>query len=112
MVTVAEAAQLEFVLEGDKLTMYAFDADGRTPVRLTSADVRVQLTPAGAAPSAMTLRAVDNAATGEKVGDASRFEATSPTLAASTSVSGTVTAIEIRGQKFADVPFSVLSLSH
>jgi hypothetical protein len=108
-----EAGQLEFVLEpgSSALAMYVFDSDGRTPVRLEAVGVPVQVTPEGApTPTQLTLAAVANAATGEKVGSSSRFEARSQALANVSRLKGVVGEISVRGERFTNVAFDLTAI--
>jgi hypothetical protein len=99
---------LEWVRErnSDRLTAYVLDAHAENFVRLAARSFTVNLTgAAGGAP--LTLEAVLDSRTGETIGDTSRFEVRSPGLASAGALECRLGEIEIRGRRYAGVPFHV-----
>lgn len=86
------------------LTAWVMDAHAENFVRvpLPSFDVTVST---GSTNQVVTLAAVANASTGEKVGETSQFRGVSPVLQGITNFTGTVREVEIRGAKFSGVTF-------
>jgi hypothetical protein len=103
-----EFAHLELVLDASTgtLTAYALDGEAEEPVRVAAATIDMKIVPDGAtAPQAISLLAVENALTGERVGDTSQFRAIVPALKGQSRFRGTIADIRLRGQRFTDVEF-------
>jgi hypothetical protein len=80
MIVVGDkVAQIEAVFDPASGTMaiYVYGPDGHSPMKVKKAAIDVQVTPEGTgAAIAATLPAVEDAATGDKPGDAAHFKAT------------------------------------
>lgn len=103
-----EFAHLELVLDATTgtLTAYALDGEAEEPVRLAAATIDMTIVPDGAAATqAISLQAVENALTGERVGDTSQFRALVPALKGQSRFRGTIAEIRLRGQRFTEVEF-------
>ncbi len=102
------AFNLELVLDpaAGKLTAYLLDGHAENFVRISAPSFEITATVAGAKQT-LTLAAVANAATGEKVGATSQFEATADWLKNAPAFEGTIAALTIRDNAFKAVPFKV-----
>ena len=98
-----EFAHLELVLDsktGD-LTGYALDGEAQKAVRLTQAEIGLQLYSRDLDTTVTAkLKASENALTGEKAGDTSQFEANVPGLKGKSHFKVIVEQISIRGSEF------------
>ncbi|HAB19335.1 MAG TPA: hypothetical protein PLX89_19425 [Verrucomicrobiota bacterium] len=99
---------LEFVLDqsAGKLTAYVLDAHAENFVRLPVESFVVEAKVEDA-PQTLTFRPVGNAATGEKPGDTSQFEATADWLKTAPKFSGKVVLLPIKSEVYRDVEFSL-----
>jgi len=102
------AFNLEFVRDPAKglLTAYVLDGHAENFVRLPipSFSVAAEL---GGKTETLVLSAVANSQTGEKVGDTSQFEVTADFLKSPGALKGAVPNLEIRGQKFESIQFTL-----
>ena len=103
----AEAYHLELVRDADtgRLSAYVLDGEMENFIRIAAPTLELSLTTAGAPPK-LTLAAVANSATGEKVGDTSLFEAQADWLKTTATFDATLATIEIRGTSFTAVAFN------
>jgi len=86
-----------------KLTVWVLDGHAENFVRIPSATIELVAMPGGKF-TPLSLKAVANPATGEKVGDTSQFEVQADWLKTAGEFSGIVT-VEIKGTKFEKVPY-------
>jgi hypothetical protein len=102
-----ELYHLELVRDADagKLSAYVLDGELENFIRIPAPTIQIVATVAGK-PQTLTLAAVGNTATGEKVGDTSLFEVTADWLKTTTNFDGVVTAVEVKGNKFTAVAFN------
>ena len=100
------AFNLEFVRDAatGKLTAYLLDGHAESFVRISAPSFEITATVAGAKQT-LTLVAVANTATGEKVGATSQFEATADWLKTTASFEGVITSLTIRDNSFKGVSF-------
>ena len=100
------AFTLELVREAatGKLTAYLLDGHAESFVRVSAPSFEITATVAGAKQT-LTLVAVANTATGEKVGATSQFEATADWLKTTASFEGVITSLTIRDNSFKGVSF-------
>ncbi len=98
---------LEFVRDADagRLTAYVLDAHAGNFVRVPLASFTLATTIAGKAET-LVLAPVANAATGEKPGDTSQFEASAGWLKNSPVFDAVLPQITVRGTTFKDVRFN------
>jgi hypothetical protein len=89
-----------------KLTAYVLDSHAESFVRISAPSFEITATVAGAKQK-LTLVAVANAATGEKIGATSQFEATADWLKTTAAFDGVVTALTIRDNPFKSVAFKL-----
>jgi hypothetical protein len=103
-----EDYHLEFVLAAPNGKIQAYVLDGHMDkfIRLTNESFTVTAKLVGK-PETLVFRAVPNAATGEKVGDTSLFEAQAEWLKAATAFAAELDELTVRRKKFAKVPFTV-----
>ena len=98
---------LEFKYDAGRGVLQAWVLDGHAEnfvrVGMASFDVQEE----GGAKRLITLRAVANEITGEKVGDTSAFEGDAPWLREVKHFDGVVKAIRVRGQDFRDLDFHI-----
>lgn len=96
---------LEFKFDAARGVLQAWVLDGHAEnfVRVAMASFDVQ--EADGAKRLITLHAVANDITGEKVGDTSAFEGAAPWLREVKHFDGVVKAIRVRGQDFRDLDF-------
>lgn len=110
--TLVELGEHAFSLElvrdsaAGKLTAYVLDGHAEDFVRISAPSFAVTATIAGAKQS-LTLAAVANAATGEKIGATSQFEVTADSLKNTAAVTGTIDSLTIRDNAFKAVPFTI-----
>jgi len=104
----AHAFNLEFVHDpaAGKLTAYLLDGHAETFVRISAPSFEIVATVAGAKQT-LTLNAVANPATGEKLGATSQFEATADWLKTATSFDGVISSLTIRDNPFKAVAFKL-----
>ena len=96
-------AQLEFLVEGGKLTAYVLDGHGEKAVRVEQKELAVHVVPRGAgAPLRIALAAVGSSLTGEKPGDSSQFEGK---FDGPKEWDGLLEAIRVKGFEFKGVKF-------
>jgi hypothetical protein len=102
-----ELYHLELVRDASvgKLSAYVLDGELENFIRIPAPSIEIVATVAGQ-PQTLTLTAVANPATGEKVGDTSLFEATADWLKTTAEFDGVITAVEIKGTKFTAVAFN------
>lgn len=103
-----EFAHLELVLDSatGTLTAYALDGEAEQPVRIAAGSLALTVTPNDAIEShQVTLQAIDNPLTGERVGDTSQFRAIVAVLAGQSRFRGHLVAIQLRGRQFSNVAF-------
>ncbi|MEO6567546.1 MAG: hypothetical protein ABIO94_02185 [Opitutaceae bacterium] len=102
-----ELYHLEFVLDraAGKLSAYVLDGEMDKYIRLAMPSFEVFATVNGTK-QLLTLRAIEDSATGEKVGDTALFEATADWLKTVSTFDAVLSKIEIRGSAFADVAFN------
>lgn len=106
LVEIGEHAyNLEIVRDyaAGKLTAYVLDAHAENFVRISAPTLALVAMPGGKL-TPLTLKAVANPATNEKVGDTSQFEAQADWLKTAGDFSGIFT-IEIKGTKFEQVSY-------
>jgi hypothetical protein len=108
--TLVELGEHAFNLElvrdsaAGKLTAYVLDGHAEDFVRISAPSFTVTI--AGSKQS-LTLVAVANAATGEKVGATSQFEVTADSLKNTAALAGTIDSLTIRDNAFKSVSFSL-----
>ncbi|MFM8471221.1 MAG: hypothetical protein ACKODH_14890, partial [Limisphaerales bacterium] len=102
-----EEAHLEFVLDAaaGKLTCYVFKAHMAGFQRITQETIELSATVAGK-PESLTLKAVTNAATGEKPGDTSQFEAQADWLKTAKTFDAELRTVNVRGKDYAALKFN------
>ncbi len=102
------AFNLELVRDAasGKLTAYLLDGHVESFVRISAPSFEITTTVAGAKQT-LTLVAVANAATGEKIGATSQFEATADWLKTTAAFDGVITSLTIRDNPFKGVPFKL-----
>jgi len=101
-------AHLDVVLDAasGKLTAYVMDAHAENFVRIPAESFEiVAKLPAGE--TTLALKAVANAASGEKVGDTSQFEAQSGALKGVVGFDAELKQLVIRGRTYSKIPFHV-----
>lgn len=86
-----------------KLTVWVLDGHAENFVRITSPTIELVAMPGGQF-TPLSLKAVANPATGEKVGDTSQFEVQADWLKAAGAFSGIFT-VEIKGKTFEKVAY-------
>ena len=98
---------LEFVRDASagRLTAYVLDAHAENFVRVPLASFTLVTTNAGQAET-LVFQPVGNAATGEKPGDTSQFEASAGWLKTSPVFDAVLPQITVRGTSFKDVRFN------
>jgi hypothetical protein len=102
-----EAYHLELVREAatGKLSVYVLDGEMENFIRVAAPSLELVATVAGAKQT-LTLTAVANPATGEKVGDTALFEVQADWLKSTATFDATLTSLTIRGTAFTAVPFN------
>lgn len=102
-----EAYHLELVrdAEAGKLSVYVLDGEMENFIRIAAPSIRIDAM-VGGAKQTLTLAAVANSATGEKVGNTSLFEVQADWLKTTADFDGAIPAIEVRGTNFTDVKFN------
>lgn len=98
------AYNLELVrdAEAGRLTAYVLDGHAENFVRISAASFEL-IAFTGGERKPLTMRAVSNSATGETVGNTSQFEAQADWLKSVAEFPGSITSLEIRGNKFDNV---------
>lgn len=105
-----EVGQHEFNLEvlrdaaAGRLTVWLLDAHAENYVRVAATQLDLEVT-AGGTLRNLSLQAVANAATGEKVGDTSQFDGTADWLKGAGSLSVRVPKLSLRGKAFDGLSF-------
>lgn len=102
-----EEFHLELVLDAasGRLTGYVLDGELEQFIRVTVPSLRL-IVRSGAGEQTLELRAVANAATGEKVGDTSQFEAVADWLKSTPRFDARLAEITVRGKTYRDVSFN------
>ena len=102
-----EEAHLEFVLDGvaGKLTCYVLQAHMSGFQRITQPALELEAT-VSAKIEPLVLKAVANAATGEKVGDTSQFEVQAEWLKTVKSFDAELKSISVRGKTYTTLRFN------
>lgn len=102
-----ETYHLELVRDAatGKLSVYVLDGEMENFIRIPAPSIEI-VAAVGGAKQTITLAAVANPATGEKVGDTSLFEAQADWLKAAATFDATLTTITVRGTTFAAVAFN------
>ena len=102
-----EEAHVEFVLDASagKLAAYVLKAHMAGFQRITQESLELTAT-VGGKPETLTLKAVANAATGEKVGDTSQFEAQADWLKTTKSFDAELKSITVKDKAFAALKFN------
>jgi hypothetical protein len=101
-------AHLDVVLDpaAGKVTAYVMDAHAENFVRIPSESFEISAKlPAGE--TTLVLKAVANAASGEKVGDTSQFEAQSDALKGVVGFDAELKQLVVRGKTYSKIPFHV-----
>lgn len=101
-------AHLDVVLDSaaGKPTAYIMDAHAENFVRIPAESFEIMAKlPAGE--TSLTLKAVANTASGEKVGDTSQFEAQSEALKGVVGFDAELKQLVVRGKTYSKVPFHV-----
>ena len=101
-------AHLDVVLDpvAGKLTAYVMDAHAENFVRIPAESFEIiAKLPAGE--TTLALKAVANAASGEKVGDTSQFEAQSDALKGVAGFDAELKQLVVRGKTYSKIPFHV-----
>jgi hypothetical protein len=105
-----EFAHLELVLGKDSnaITAYVLDGEAENPIRIAQSELQIFATKPGSDGSSVTvtLKAVEDALTGEKVGSTSEFSGPMGPLKDVQSFTATLSRISVKGQDFRDVKFS------
>ena len=102
-----EEAHLEFVLDAaaGKLTCYVLKPHMSGFQRIMQESLELTATVGGKA-EALTLKAVANAATGEKAGDTSQFEAQADWLKTAKSFDAELKSVSVRGKAYTALKFN------
>ncbi|NBR85443.1 MAG: hypothetical protein EB141_03460 [Verrucomicrobia bacterium] len=102
-----EEAHVEFVLDAaaGKLTAYVLKAHMAGFQRITQESLELVAT-VGGKPETLTLKAVANAATGEKAGDTSQFEAQADWLKAAKTFHAELKSITVRDKAYTALKFN------
>jgi len=102
-----EDYHLELVFEPASGKMQAYVLDGHMEkfVRLTNESFTVTAKLVGK-PETLVFHAVPNAATGEKIGDTSQFEAQAGWLQSATAFAAELDQLIVRGKRYEKVPFT------
>lgn len=97
-----EFAHLEFVLDpkAGRLDLYLLGGEAETPVRSEATEISLKLDGKD-----LSLKAVANELTGEKVGDTSQFQVESPLLKGVESCQMTLPGISVLGRQFEELSF-------
>ena len=89
-----------------KLTAYVMDAHAENFVRIPVESFEI-IAKLPAREATLALKAVANAASGEKVGDTSQFEAQSDALKGVAGFDAELKQLVVRGKTYSNVPFHV-----
>lgn len=102
-----EEAHLEFVLDAatGKLTCYVLKGHMAGFQRITQESLELVATVGGKV-EALTLKAVANAATGEKAGDTSQFEAQADWLKTAKTFDAELKSVNVRGKDYTRLKFN------
>lgn len=102
-----EEAHLEFVLDAaaGKLTCYVLKAHMSGFQRITQESLELAATVGGKA-EMLTLKAVANAATGEKAGDTSQFEVQADWLKTAKSFDAILKSVSVKGKDYTALKFN------
>jgi hypothetical protein len=99
-----EFSHYELVLEpvAGKLTVYVLDGEAEKAVRVKQEQLTFKLKPRGskAKPVTLVAKAIANELTGEKLGDSSQFEASSPALKGIKAFDGVLVLGQVKGRSF------------
>jgi hypothetical protein len=99
-----EFSHYELVLDplAGKLTIYVLDGEAEKAVRVKQKQLTFKLSPRGSKAKPLTLvaKAVANVLTGEKRGDSSQFEASSPGLKGIAAFDGVLLLGQVKGRSF------------
>jgi hypothetical protein len=115
--TLVELGEHQFNLElvqdvtAGTLTAYLLDGHAENFVRVTLPAFTMVATVNGT-PQTLAFRALDNAATGEKLGDTSAFLAQADWLKTVKQFEGVIPALELRGATFTNVSFAFPKKPH
>lgn len=103
-----EFYHVEFVLDAaaGKLSAYILDGHMEEYVRCAMPAFDVVATVGGGAPQTLTFKAIADAASGEKVGDTSLFEASADWLKTTREFDAVITQIEVKKSAFSAVAFN------
>lgn len=88
-----------------KLQAFVLDGEMENFIRIPAESVEIDAQVAGH-PEKLTLRAVANNATGEKIGDTSLFETEADWLKTTPSFNGVLKEITVRGKLYSNVKFN------
>jgi hypothetical protein len=101
-----EAFHLELVRNPAEglMTCYVLDAHMENFVRISEPSFTVEAE-VGGAKKVLEFLAVPNAATGEKIGDSSQFDARAEWLRTTTNFTGRISGFNVRGAKFTEIRF-------
>lgn len=102
-----EAYHLEFVRDAaaGKLSVYVLDGHMENFIRIAAPSLELVATVNGA-PQTLTLAAIPDSATGERVGDTSLFAAQADWLKTTDTFDAVLNRIVVRGAMFGDVKFN------
>ena len=106
MVFGKEMAHIEFVLDAEtgKLEAWVLDGSAENGVRVPQTEIELAVE-VGDRSETVTLRARSNNLSGEKPGDTSEFEASSPALVGVKEFDATITSFTVKGTEFKAVKF-------
>ena len=107
MVLGHETYHLELVRDAATGTLqtYVLDGEMNNFIRVTAPTLEIEVTVNGARQT-LVLRAVENSATGETVGDTAQFEGRAEWLKTAREFDGTLKSISIRGTPFTAIKFN------
>ncbi len=86
-----------------RVTAWILDGEAERGVPIAQAEIVIALRVPGAAPVKLTLRAVENALSGERVGATSQFTASHPRLTHPGALDGEIERLEVKGRVFEHV---------
>ena len=100
-----EFAHLELVIDQatGKISGYVLDGEAEKPIRVAQTEIVLKVAKED---FSVTLKAVANDLSGEKVGDTSEFEGQSDKLKGLKNFDALVVAITVKGKEFKDVKFN------
>jgi hypothetical protein len=105
-----EFAHVEFVHDSvaGTLTAYLLDGEAESAIRVTAPTMGVALTsPARFAARPYELLAQSSILTGETIGNSSEFTLSHEAFRHAEPITGVVLDLDVRGQRFRDVPFAI-----